>query len=201
MLTPVAPRKLSHRTRSLAALAAALIWMPVQAEMPDTLDRKAPPATGWTVTEHDEGRAVEVQHRSAGGGLSAVCSNGKCNVFVEPVSSCQPNMRYPLVFNSVRRMGVMAGVCMVLADKNGPRRVVHLEQRQAVFKAMVAGEDLTVAFPTASGAMDVIDVKMAGARSLLNAAIAHRPGQDTAAVARPDPIELVVARTATRYEL
>ena len=210
MLIRTVPFKRSHPIRRLALLVAALAWVPALAEIPAAVDPLPPPANGWTLTEHDDGRAVEVQYRSAGGGLSAVCSNGNCNVFVEPASSCQPRMRYPLVFNSARRMGVMAGVCMVLADESGPRRVVHLQQRQSVFKAMLAGEDMTVAFPTASGAIDVIEVKMTGVMSLLQAAIAHRHDADTAPVAeaaavtvpvKPDPIAIVLGRSATRYEL
>lgn len=196
------------------ALAADfdLAGMPHQAS--DSKSAKvAPSSGGWKLVEHGNGQAVELTRRGSGGGFSAVCSNGQCSVFVEPDSACQPSRKYPILLNSARRMGVISGTCRVVADVSGPRRVVQLDQREALFAAMVREEDLSLAFPSADGEMDVIEVTMKGVLPMLQAAITHRsselggsnPPQSKSPRASvkvlPSPVEIAVGKSATRYSI
>jgi len=193
------------RIRQGAALiVASLISCAAVAADYDEAGRPHPATIeGWHLVEHQGGQAVELTRTSNGGALSTVCSAGKCNVFVEPRSACLPHMKYPILLNSARQMGVLTGVCRLVTDDNGPRLVVHLLDRKAMFTAMLRGDDLSLAFPTMGGEMDIIEVEMAGVVPLLKSAIAHRaPESDPAAApGRPDPVDLALSRSSTRYQL
>lgn len=158
---------------------------------------------GWHLVEHQNGQAVELTRISTGGALSAVCSNGQCNVFVEPRSACLPHMKYPILLNSARQMGVLTGVCRLLTSDKGPRLVVHLLDRKSMFTAMLRGDDLSLAFPTMGGEMDIIEIEMAGVVPLLKSAIDHRsPEAGKASPPKgPTAVDLALSRSSTRYQL
>jgi len=186
----------------LAGIASAADYDQAGRPHPSTVE-------GWHLLEHQGGQAVELTRQSSGGALSTVCSNGKCNVFVEPRSACLPHVKYPILLNSARQMGVLTGVCRLLTDDNGPRLVVHLLDRKSMFSAMLRGDDLSLAFPTMGGEMDIIEIEMAGVVPLLKAAIEHRSPEAAEAAelakasepARPDPVDLALSRSSTRYQL
>ncbi|MFK7964928.1 MAG: hypothetical protein AB8C46_13275 [Burkholderiaceae bacterium] len=163
---------------ALWVLAAALTPLAANAEnhSAGAEQKRATAMTmpGWQVIEHQGGQAVEVTRKSAGGSVSTVCAGGQCNVFVEPVSQCTPQAQYPILLNSPKQVGVISGVCRLLSSEKGTRQVVHLTDREAVFAAMLTGEDLSLAFPTTEGAVDVIEVVMDGLRPLLSEAIGRQ---------------------------
>lgn len=173
---------------------------------------------GWSLVEHDDGRAIELTRRSGDGALSTVCSDGQCNVFVEPDSACMPGSKYPVLMNSARQMGVLTGVCRLVRDTSGARLVVHLQQKTTLFKAMARGDDLSLAFPTVGGEMDVIEVNMRGVMPLLKVAVSHRSPSigraDTPATGKPakgyrqarrddshSAVDVAVRDSKTRYHL
>ena len=159
----------------------------------------AMPMSGWQVIEHQDGQAVEVTRKSAGGSVSTVCAGGECNVFVEPVSQCTPQAKYPILLNSPNQVGVISGVCRVLSSEKGTRQVVHLTDREAVFAAMLAGDDLSLAFPTTEGAVDVIDVVMEGLRPLLSEAIGRQTlDRETQSEQGDELVDWVIGQTETR---
>lgn len=183
----------------IGVLTVALASSFAQAEAVDIDMPAAALSSGWQVIEHDNGQAVEVTRRSAGGSVSTVCAGGQCNVFVEPLSTCTPSAEYPILLNSTNQVGVIPGVCRIIADEHGSRQVVHLKDRQAVFAAMLKGDDLSLAFPTAHGAVEVIEVVMEGLRPLLNEAIARHGAKGAETVDQPPAlIDWVIQQTETR---
>ncbi|MFK7964927.1 MAG: hypothetical protein AB8C46_13270 [Burkholderiaceae bacterium] len=210
------PNFRSRIRRSIAFIILSLLAGAASAFDYDQAGRPHPATVeGWHLVEHQAGQAVELTRASEGGALSTVCSNGQCNVFVEPRSACLPHVKYPILVNSARKMGVLTGVCRLLDDKHeGPRLVVHLLDSKSMFAAMLSGDDLSLAFPTMGGDMDVIEIEMAGVVPLLKSAIAHRapdfksaPSPDknrVQAEAEPQPpgaIDVALARSTTRYQL
>lgn len=166
-----------------AMLTASLVSThAVAADFDEAGQPYRPGMHGWSLVEHDDGQAIELTRRSGDGALSTVCSNGQCNVFVEPDSACMPGSKYPVLMNSARQMGVLTGVCRLVRDETGARLVVHLQQKATLFQAMARGDDLSLAFPTVGGEMDVIEVSMRGVMPLLQVAVSHR----SSGVARAD---------------
>ena len=209
------PNIQSRVRRSVAFIVLSLLAGAASAFDYDQAGRPHPATVeGWHLVEHHAGQVIELTRSSEGGALSTFCSNGQCNVFVEPRSACLPHMKYPILVNSARKMGVLTGVCRLLDDKKGSRLVVHLLDLKSMFAAMLRGDDLSLAFPTMGGEMDVIEIEMAGVVPLLKSAIAHRapdfkpaPAADKNTVhaeAKPKrrgAIDIALARSSTRYQL
>lgn len=208
---PARPRGAVVAMLAVSALAAV---QATAADYDQAGEPYRPGVHGWTLVEHQEGQAVELTRRSGDGALSTVCSDGQCNVFVEPDSACLPYVKYPVLLNSARQMGVLSGICRLIEDSHGPRLVVHLAQKEALFKAMARGDDLSLAFPTMGGDMNVIEVNMKGVMPLLQAAVSHRspagargkPGaapsyQQARKDDSPSATEVAVRHSKTRYHL
>lgn len=183
----------------VGVLTVALAPLFAQADTVETDMPTAGASSGWQVIEHDNGQAVELTRQSAGGSVSTVCAGGQCNVFMEPLSTCTPLAEYPILLNSTNQVGVIPGVCRVIVDENGSRQVVHLKDRHAVFAAMLKGDDLSLAFPTTDGTVEVIEVVMEGLRPLLNEAIARHEADVSETVDQPPGlIDWVIRQTETR---
>ncbi len=125
--------------------------------------------TNWELREHDSINAVELISVLTEGSFSTMCSNGNCGVFVEPAAGCVPGAKYPLLINSAKQVGVVSTRCAELpGDKEGEvRHVVLLQKQDVLIKAMMNEVDLTIAFPTQEGQMNVLTISMQGVSDVL----------------------------------
>lgn len=162
----------NHKIRAiLGSLGVTLLIALPPAHAEDDLspstELKLP--ANWELRRDDETNAVELTSRVSAGAFSTMCSGDSCGVFVEPVSGCVPGAKYPLLINSAKQVGVIPTKCAAIPGaKDGEvRLVVLLQEEKALIKAMMEETDLTIAFPTQAGQMDVLDVKMAGVRNAL----------------------------------
>lgn len=145
----------------------------------------------WELRQHDNPDALELISRVKAGALSTMCSDGACGVFVEPASGCVPGAKYPLLINSAKQVGIVPTQCTVLkSEKEGEvRYVVLLQDQKSMIKAMMQEQDLTIAFPTQAGQMDVLELDMTGVRDALSELMPDLPdspeSDDADAQARP----------------
>ncbi|MEZ5659735.1 MAG: hypothetical protein R3E83_14730 [Burkholderiaceae bacterium] len=126
-----------------------------------------PDRARWQLLDPAADGSVELVARDRAGALAAVCQDGECGVFVEPLDGCIPGSQYPLLVNSAKQVGVIASTCGVLSASGSERYVVKLEPQNALFPAMMNGDDISIAFPTQDGEMNVIYISMAGVREHL----------------------------------
>jgi|GEM_PF-7091792 len=123
----------------------------------------------WEIRKHEEMDAVELISVLADGSFSTMCSEGACGVFVEPAAGCVPGTKYPLLINSAKQVGVVSTQCAVMpgAKEGEVRHIVLLQKQEVLIKAMMNEIDLTIAFPTQAGQMNVLEVRMSGVRDIL----------------------------------
>ncbi len=143
---------------------------PVQAEGDLTPLSDGKPAPSWKIKRHAQGGVVELVTGNDSGSLSTMCTDEACGVFVEPQAGCIPGASYPVLINSSKRVGVVPTRCAVIpraASDEGVRYVVMFREQNAMFQAMLEEMDLSIAFPTQAGAMNVINVAMGGVRDML----------------------------------
>lgn len=136
-------------------------------EPPPTTVDGAPGRAQWQLLESAENGTVELVARDHAGAVATVCQSGSCGVFVEPSAGCVPGSQYPLLINSARQVGVIASTCGVLNSNGSERYVVRIEPQNALFPSMIRGEDISIAFPTQGGEMNVIYISMEGVREHL----------------------------------
>ncbi len=160
----------------------------IAAERSGADEDQAPAGARWQLLEPAPDGSIELVARDRAGAVAAVCNDGECGVFVEPIAGCVPGSRYPLLINSAKQVGVIASTCGVLTSNGASRYVVRLERQNALFPAMLRGDDISIAFPTQGGSMNVIHVNMEGVRDHLAKLLpltgngpAEEPGAD-----RPD---------------
>ena len=133
-----------------------------------------PPEHGkWQTIEHPT--ATELIVSSTGGSFGVICNDSGCNFFLEPNSGCVPFVRYPILINSVRRMGVLNTKCVLLQSDSSPRLVLLLSDKQPLINAMLSEMDISIAFPEQAGGMTVIDAPMTGTRELLSGVMPDLP--------------------------
>ncbi len=142
----------------------------------------------WQLLEPAPDGSVELVARDRAGAIAAVCNERECGVFIEPVAGCVPGSRYPLLINSARQVGVFASTCGVLTSNGSSRYVVRPEKQNALFPAMLRGDEVTIAFPTQEGSVNVIRVSMAGVREHL-ARLLPLTSSNAGAALRPLPFE------------
>lgn len=125
--------------------------------------------TNWELREHASIDAIELISVLTEGSFSTMCSDGNCGVFVEPAAGCVPGAKYPLLINSAKQVGVVSTRCAELpGEKDGEvRHVVLLQKQDVLIKAMMNEVDLTIAFPTQAGQMNVLEIRMQGVREVL----------------------------------
>lgn len=143
---------------------------PVQAEGDLTPLSDGKPAPSWEIKRHAEGGVVELITGNDSGSLSTMCTDEACGVFVEPQAGCIPGASYPVLINSSKRVGVVPTRCAMIpkaASAEGVRYVVMFREQNAMFQAMLEEMDLSIAFPTQGGEMNVIKVVMTGVRDML----------------------------------
>ncbi len=130
----------------------------------------AKPSQGWKILKHANTGAVELISKDLAGSLSAMCSDDLCAVFVEPVAGCVPGANYPVLVNSSKRVGVVPAKCATIPGpvESSLRHIVMFKEQKAMIQALMEEIDLSIAFPTQAGAMDVINVPMRGVRDLLD---------------------------------
>ncbi|MEZ5651619.1 MAG: hypothetical protein R3E87_13865 [Burkholderiaceae bacterium] len=150
------------------------------------LDGAAPRAQ-WQLLEPTSEGSVELVARDRAGALATVCQDGECGVFVEPVDGCVPGSQYPLLINSAKQVGVISSTCGVLSANGSDRYVVKLEPQNALFPAMMNGDDISIAFPTQAGAMNVIYISMSGVREHLSRLLPRTDEAAPADQARVEP--------------
>ncbi|MGH1359025.1 MAG: hypothetical protein ACRBC3_09705 [Burkholderiaceae bacterium] len=151
---------------------------PVQAEGDLTPLSDGTPAPSWEIKRHAEGGVVELVTGNDSGSLSTMCTDDACGVFVEPQAGCIPGASYPLLINSSKRVGVVPTRCAMIptaASGEGVRYVVMFREQNAMFQAMLEEMDLSIAFPTQSGDMNVINVAMSGVRDMLASVLPNLP--------------------------
>jgi len=138
-------------------------------------DKAAP---SWKIKRHVERGVVELVTGNEGGTLSTMCTDDACGVFVEPTAGCVPGATYPVLINSSKRVGVVPTRCAMIKDSEsgtGVRYVVMFREQNAMLQAMLEEMDLSIAFPTQAGAMNVIDVAMTGVRDMLASVLPRLP--------------------------
>lgn len=154
-----------------AAVGVAVACMPLLVSAENDISPSPDPVTpaNWEVRQHAEMQATEVISRLAQGSFSTLCSDGSCGVFVEPLAGCVPGAKYPLLINSAKQVGVVPTQCTTIpGQKDGEvRYVVLLQQHKTLLKAMLDEIDLTIAFPTQAGQMNVLEIEMSGVRAIL----------------------------------
>lgn len=136
------------------------------------------PAPSWQIKRHSERGVIELSTGDTAGSLSTLCSNDACGVFVEPQDGCIPGARYPVLINSSKRVGVVPTRCALIpanGAEEGVRYVVMFTEQNAMFQAMLEEMDLSIAFPTQAGAMNVINVAMTGVREMLASVLPRLP--------------------------
>jgi hypothetical protein len=149
------------------ALVTATPYAVAENDITSAFTPQTPP--NWELREHDAMDAVELISVLADGSFSTMCSDGACGVFVEPAAGCVPGTKYPLLINSAKQVGVVSTQCAVMpGNKEGEvRHVVLLQKQEVLIKAMMNEVDLTIAFPTQAGQMNVLEIRMSGVRDVL----------------------------------
>lgn len=135
-------------------------------------------APSWKIMRHAERGVVELVTGNDGGTLSTLCTDDACGVFVEPTSGCVPGANYPVLINSSKRVGVVPTRCAMIKDESaesGVRYVAMFREQNAMLQAMLEEMDLSIAFPTQAGDMNVIDVAMTGVREMLASVLPRLP--------------------------
>lgn len=154
-----------------ATMSIAMSCLPMMANAENDISPSSEPATpaNWELRQNAEMQATELISRLAQGSFSTLCSDGTCGVFVEPLAGCVPGAKYPLLINSAKQVGVVPTQCTTIpGGKDGEvRYVVLLQQHQTLLKAMMEEIDLTIAFPTQAGQMNVLEIEMSGVRDVL----------------------------------
>lgn len=159
-----------------ATIGFAMSCLPVLAHAENDISPSSEPSTpaittpaNWEIREHAEMKATELISRLAQGSFSTMCSDGTCGVFVEPLAGCVPGAKYPLLINSAKQVGVVPTQCTTIpgASEGELRYVVLLQQHKTLLKAMMEEIDLTIAFPTQAGQMNVLEIEMTGVREVL----------------------------------
>ncbi|WP_299076586.1 hypothetical protein [uncultured Paraglaciecola sp.] len=128
---------------------------------------EVPVSNNWVTVQHEAANAVELKTETDGGTFSTVCTGGTCIVLIEPKSGCLPGVNYPLLVNSIKRMGVISSRCAVLTQEDKSRYVVMIRDNTAILQAMYEEMDISVSFPVQAGGMDVLNVNMMGVRDML----------------------------------
>lgn len=150
---------------------------PVFAEDDLTPLTEGKPTHSWRIIKHASTGAVEMIARDIAGSLSTMCQDDVCGVFVEPVAGCVPGASYPVLINSSKRVGVVPSQCATIpsSDPSGVRHIVMFKEQKAMIQALMEELDLSIAFPTQAGAMDVINVPMRGVRDMLATVMPELP--------------------------
>lgn len=136
----------------------------------------------WELRKHDNPNAMELISRVKAGSLSTMCTEGTCGVFVEPASGCVPGAKYPLLINSAKQVGIVPTQCSVIraSEEGKVRYVVLLQDQKSMIKAMLQEQDITIAFPTQAGQMDVLELDMTGVRDALSEIMPDLPDVESA---------------------
>ena len=83
-----------------------------------------------------------------------------------------------MLINSSKRVGVVPTRCTTIpatGNAEGVRYVVMFSEQKAMFQAMLEEMDLSIAFPTQEGSMNVINVAMTGVREMLASVLPRLP--------------------------
>lgn len=163
---------------------------PVRAEGDLTPLSDGKPAPSWKIHRHVDRDVIELVTGNSSGSLSTLCSDAACGVFFEPQAGCVPGARYPVLINSSKRVGVVPTWCTMIPKAvraDGVRYVVMFREQNAMFQAMLEEMDLTIAFPTQGGEMNVISVAMTGVRDMLASVLPRLPEIAGNMGARPRP--------------
>lgn len=115
--------------------------------------------------------SLHLVNQASAGAIHTVCSAQGCTGFVQPAAGCMPGSIYPLLINSSRSVNVMPSRCVVVQLEGKPRLMAHMKDSTPLLKAMIAGLDITIGFPTQQGDVSVLTVRMPGASSLLASGI------------------------------
>ncbi|MEZ5652271.1 MAG: hypothetical protein R3E87_17165 [Burkholderiaceae bacterium] len=161
------------------------------------------PVTHWQIAEAVNDETAHLVHVTTGGSLHAICSHRQCDMFVEPAAGCLPGQVYPLLTNSAAQVDVLPARCLIVRDGDESKLVAHIASAEILVAAMLSARDLSIAFPTQDGQMDVLDVRMQGAAGLLRDALGSLPEQ-AATERKPDEraaLEAIVRDSVSRYQI
>ncbi len=150
-------------------------------------DQASSPEPLWRVIKHGSGNVVELAASGGAGNFGAACQANGCVFFVEPASGCHPGQRYPLLLNTARSVGVVPSECTIMKTEGQPgRRVARVLVHQALFAPIEQGLDVSIAFPTQAGSVDVIAVSTNGLRSAIKKLQSFLPAVDKAPTSEPE---------------
>ncbi|MEZ5739688.1 MAG: hypothetical protein R3E68_09715 [Burkholderiaceae bacterium] len=124
----------------------------------------------WSITQIENETLVELAQVSADGKFSLICGTKGCSAFIQPQSTCQPGGHYPLLTNSARAVGIVNTVCVMLMGKHEPRVGLVLADESATLSGLFEGYDLTLAYPTTAGEMNVLSISPEGLHQSMIAA-------------------------------
>ncbi|MEZ5658473.1 MAG: hypothetical protein R3E83_08050 [Burkholderiaceae bacterium] len=161
------------------------------------------PLTPWRIAKAVNDSTAHLVHVASGGSLHAICTRSECDMFVEPAAGCVPGQVYPVLANSAVKVGVMPSRCVLVRDDDQPKLVVHIAKPGFLVGSLLSARDLSLAFPTQDGLMNVLDIRMQGAASLLRDALGALPAQ-AAAERGPDghaALDAIVRNSVSRYRI
>lgn len=159
----------------------------------------APTDTGqWSVRQHEGGDSVELVTRDEAGAFGAICSQGSCVLFIEPIKGCDPGSVYPVMANSASVVAMVESACQRVTESREPggtiRTLATIAPSEALMMSIASGERIALAFPQTEGDVDVVSVETEGLREALRtageltpAALESKASQRRASKPRPRP--------------